>query len=169
MIAAAKAAIIGTAAGALAIGLGYALLPDQGTGPLLQWSDAAVVTRGHGIYDRDCVNCHGPLTKPRSTSGLVTSHYMAPPHDASGHTWKHPDYALFKLTKSGEAEGICKATKGGGMPRFGQTLSDRQIVDVLSYIKSTWPADIRASQDETNTLYAAQNAAVRALIDASRP
>ncbi|WP_181164689.1 c-type cytochrome [Amaricoccus solimangrovi] len=54
------------------------------------------------------------------------------------------------------------------MPRFATALSDRDIVDVLSYIKSTWPADIRARQDEINRLYATQNAAVRDLLDLGR-
>ena len=50
------------------------------------------------------------------------------------------------------------------MPRFGAALSDGEIVDVLSYIKSTWPEELRAKQEAVNALYAAQNAAYRELI-----
>jgi hypothetical protein len=51
------------------------------------------------------------------------------------------------------------------MPRFEQTLTDRDVIDVLSYIKSTWAAEIRAEQDAVNRLYGSQNAAVRNLLD----
>jgi len=50
------------------------------------------------------------------------------------------------------------------MPKFERTLTDAEIVAVLSYIKSLWPADIRAQQDSLNRLYAAENAAVRRLL-----
>jgi mono/diheme cytochrome c family protein len=33
------------------------------------------------------------------------------------------------------------------MPAFGETLTDDQIIAVLSYIKSTWPQSIRDSHD----------------------
>ncbi len=36
------------------------------------------------------------------------------------------------------------------MPGFPGSLSDRQIWAVLAYIKSTWPADIRAVQEQVN-------------------
>ena len=53
------------------------------------------------------------------------------------------------------------------MPEFGQALSDREIVDVLSYIKSTWSENIRVRHDEINLLYEGQNTAVRELLDLS--
>lgn len=51
------------------------------------------------------------------------------------------------------------------MPRFEQALTDREVVDILSYIKSTWPPEIRAEQDKTNGLYARQNAVIRDLLE----
>jgi mono/diheme cytochrome c family protein len=33
------------------------------------------------------------------------------------------------------------------MPAFEDTLSDEDILAILSYIKSTWPADIPRRQD----------------------
>ena len=50
------------------------------------------------------------------------------------------------------------------MPRFSDSLGDREILDVLAYIKSTWPEDIRAAQEELNLLHRAQNEAYRALL-----
>jgi mono/diheme cytochrome c family protein len=69
----------------------------------------------------------------------------APPHDASGHTWHHPDDVLFGITKRGLAP---YAPPGyvSDMPAFGGTLSDDEIRAVLAYIKSQWPPQIRARQ-----------------------
>ncbi|MCC2634961.1 MAG: cytochrome c, partial [Ramlibacter sp.] len=36
------------------------------------------------------------------------------------------------------------------MPAYEGVLSDAEIVAVLSYIKSQWPADIRRKHDELN-------------------
>lgn len=71
----------------------------------------------------------------------------APPHDASGHTWHHPDRILFEIIKQGAA-----AIIGGGyesdMPGFGGTLTDAEIRAIIEYIKSTWPARERQYQAE---------------------
>ena len=37
------------------------------------------------------------------------------------------------------------------MPAYEGTLSDEQIIAVLSYIKSTWPKEIREYHDHLNT------------------
>jgi mono/diheme cytochrome c family protein len=133
---------------------------------LLAWDDATVVARGRALYAARCAACHRAHGEGQSAaSGGDPTTVPAPPHDASGHTWQHPDFALIQLTKSGKTSAACGALDPGTMPRFAATLSDRDIVDVLAYIKSTWPADIRARQDEINRLYVNQNAAVRALLD----
>ena len=36
------------------------------------------------------------------------------------------------------------------MPAYEGTLSDEEIVAVLSWIKSQWPPDVRARHDELN-------------------
>ena len=147
------------------VGLGAAgllLWPDRPDPQLLAWDDAAAVARGHAVYSRSCSTCHGPLDGGTPASAPPPEERTAPPHGADGHTWQHPDYALFQLTKSGEVADLCRTLDVSGMPQFGDDLSDHQIVDVLSYIKSTWPVHIRAEQDAVNALYAAQNAAYRA-------
>ena len=74
----------------------------------------------------------------------------APPHSEKGHTWHHADKLLFELTKFG-----LKKLAGGNyesdMPAYEEVLSDEEIIAVLSYIKSTWPADIREYHDHLNT------------------
>ena len=66
----------------------------------------------------------------------------APPHDASGHTWHHPDQLLFEITKFG---GQKNAPEGfiSAMPEFGDILNDEEIWASLAYIKSRWPENIR--------------------------
>jgi len=113
--------------------------------------NAEVVTRGKAVYAAECASCHGqnlegqPDWRQRGDNGRLP----APPHDASGHTWHHPDQQLFELTKLGPA-----ALVGGGyesdMPGYANTLSDDDIVAVLSYIKSTWPEEIRQRHDLLN-------------------
>ncbi len=73
----------------------------------------------------------------------------APPHDASGHTWHHPDAVLFGITKHGLVPGKYAPPKyGSDMPAFGGALSDDEIWSVLSYIKSSWPQEIQKAQRE---------------------
>ncbi len=73
----------------------------------------------------------------------------APPHDASGHTWHHPDDVLFRITREGPG-----AVAGNGyesnMPGFAETLSDFEIRTVLAFIGSTWPEAERQYQAEMN-------------------
>jgi mono/diheme cytochrome c family protein len=53
---------------------------------------------------------------------------------------------LFKMTKFGPAVLIGGDYKTD-MPGFKDILSDAEIIAVLSYIKSTWPEDIRRRHD----------------------
>ena len=39
------------------------------------------------------------------------------------------------------------------MPAFSQTMTDQEIIAVLSYIKSTWPAKTVESHNEINQAY----------------
>jgi len=45
-------------------------------------------------------------------------------------------------------------------------LTDADLVAVLSFIKSTWPAELRASHDRVNVMYGPYNRAVGELIGA---
>jgi len=78
----------------------------------------------------------------------------APPHDATGHTWHHPDQVLFSITKDGLVPGVTAPTGyESDMPAFKSILSDADITAVLAYIKSTWPAELRAAQQEATREY----------------
>ncbi len=149
-----------------AVAIVFADFQDPEDRPLLAWDDPNVVARGQALYRQQCTECHGTIGRDQilSTSSMGSTP-TAPPHDASGHTWRHPDYALVQLTKSGEVAALCRSLDETAMPRFESAMSDRQILDVLSYIKSTWPDEIRAEHDAINRLHRSQNEAVRELLD----
>lgn len=120
-------------------------------------SKAGQVALGAGIYERRCASCHGANLEgqPKWRERLANGRLPAPPHDASGHTWHHPDQVLFDLIKQGVA-----AYAGAGyesdMPAYAGLLSDDEIRAVLAYIKSRWPAHIRDKQAQIDAAHRAK-------------
>lgn len=113
--------------------------------------DPAQVARGKPVYDRHCASCHGTKLEgqPNWQDKLPTGRMPAPPHDASGHTWHHPDAVLFGITQQGLVPGrYAPPGHQSDMPGFGGILSDEEIWVVLAYIKSSWPPHIRKAQHE---------------------
>lgn len=109
------------------------------------------VARGRAVYTQYCAACHGANLEgqPNWQTRLPNGRMPAPPHDASGHTWHHPDPVLFGITKYGLVPGkYAPPSYESDMPAFGGQLSDEEIWAVLAYIKSTWPEKIRAWQSE---------------------
>lgn len=111
------------------------------------------VARGKIVYDQNCAACHGARLEgqPKWQEKLPTGRMPAPPHDATGHTWHHPDNILFGITKHGLVPGkYAPPSYVSDMPTFGSQLSDEDIWAVLAYIKSAWPQEIRDAQAEMN-------------------
>ncbi|HEX9686907.1 MAG TPA: cytochrome c [Burkholderiales bacterium] len=127
----------------------YALL-QEGKSPA-DPGDPEKVARGRSVYVQHCAACHGARLEgqPNWQEKLPSGRMPAPPHDASGHTWHHPDTVLFGITKLGLVPGKYAPPKyESDMPAFGAQLSDQDIWAVLAYIKSAWPDKIRAAQVE---------------------
>jgi len=109
-----------------------------------------LIARGKVVYAQQCASCHGanlegqPNWRERLPNGLLP----APPHDASGHTWHHSDKQLFEMVKNGLGETVPGYETD--MPAYRGMLSDADISAVISFIESTWPADIRARQESLN-------------------
>ncbi len=103
-----------------------------------------MVALGKTVYAESCAACHGanregqPNWRKRNDDGT----FPPPPHDASGHTWHHPDAVLFQIVKLGGQVNAPKDFKSA-MPAFGKTLSDEQILAAIAYIKSMWPPTIQ--------------------------
>lgn len=105
--------------------------------------DATLVAHGQAVYAQNCAVCHGAKLEGQPNWQRIKpdDKLPAPPHDPSGHTWHHSDNRLFLIIKDGLA-----TEYETDMPVFGDVLSDHDIWAVLSYIKSTWPEDIRKRQ-----------------------
>lgn len=73
----------------------------------------------------------------------------APPHDMSGHTWHHSDRVLFEITKKG-TEAFVGGDYQSDMTGYKGILNDYDILAVLSFIKSTWPAKDQKRHDRLN-------------------
>ena len=112
-------------------------------------ADPQQVARGAAVYARHCSACHGAKLEgqPNWQERLPSGRMPAPPHDASGHTWHHPDNVLFGITKNGLVPGKYAPPRyESDMPAFGAQLTDEEIWAVLAYLKSAWPDKIRAAQ-----------------------
>lgn len=114
--------------------------------------DARVVALGREVYAKHCASCHGanlegqPDWRSRGPNGRMP----APPHDASGHTWHHPDAQLLAITRHGLARVIGQPDYRSAMPAYDGVLSDAEILAALSWIKSRWPPAVRARHDAVN-------------------
>ena len=119
---------------------------------LLHPDDAQVVALGKTVYQAHCAACHGARLEGQPDWRIrdATGRLPAPPHDASGHTWHHPDAVLFAITKFGVAKAANLPGYDSAMPAFEGVLSDAEIVAVLSFIEAQWPQDIRRQQAEVN-------------------
>ena len=113
--------------------------------------NAALVALGRDVYGAQCAACHGADLEGQANwrSPLPTGGRPAPPHDANGHTWHHPDQQLFAITKWGGQRYSPPGDKNQ-MPGFADRLSDREIWASLAYIKSRWPEAIRQRHDGIN-------------------
>ena len=112
--------------------------------------DPTLVARGKVVYDEQCARCHGAKLEgqPDWRHRLPNGRMPAPPHDPTGHTWHHSDKQLFDMTKLGPSALV--PGYQSDMPGFADKLSDADIWAALSFIESTWPAEIRAKQQRMN-------------------
>jgi mono/diheme cytochrome c family protein len=144
-----KAGIVSVIALAVAGMTAFVLFQSPKLPPLsADPANATQVAAGQATYAANCASCHGdklqgqPNWKDRKPDGKLP----APPHNATGHTWHHPDQQLFDITKRGVMAIV--SNYQSDMIGFGDKLSDADIWAVLAYIKSTWPTSIQARQAE---------------------
>ena len=109
---------------------------------------AEEIARGDALYAEYCAACHGANLEgqpdwqtPRADGSLP-----APPHDATGHTWHHPDRMLMAIIQDGMSAVV--PDYQGTMPPFRGILSDEDAARILGFIKSRWPERERAYQAE---------------------
>ena len=137
----------------VALSAGFSPLSNNGeTEEIVGWPPPAeTVDLGRVVYQANCAVCHGqngagePDWQVQNADGT----YPAPPHDSSGHTWHHADFQLFDMVKRGSAAYEVPGFRGT-MPAYATVLGDDEIWAVLAYIKSRWPATVRARQESIN-------------------
>ena len=109
-------------------------------------------------YQNHCAGCHGAdlAGQPNWRGYNEDGSLPAPPHDATGHAWHHDTKKLFEYTKLGgqvtlEAVGVTGYPSG--MPAFKDSLSDEEIWEILSYMRSTWPEEIQDAHATRHPLF----------------
>ena len=129
----------------------YAYTMNKDNKIILMPNDASLVSLGQKIYLQNCASCHGVKLEgqknwqTRDDEGYL----LAPPHDETGHTWHHNDEYLFLMTKYG-IEKIIGKKYPNNMPAYEDILSDKEIIAVLSFIKSSWPKKIQEIHNNIN-------------------
>jgi mono/diheme cytochrome c family protein len=115
--------------------------------------DATEIAQGQQLYALHCASCHGSELEGEADWQVQNEDgsFRAPPHDASGHTWHHSDALLLESIRLGGARLPDDIGGTSKMPVFEGILTERQMVAILTYIKSTWPGDIRLIQWEQTT------------------
>ena len=118
----------------------------------LLYQDQSVVDLGENVYQDHCAGCHGWNLEGQTNwhKRDQDGYLLAPPHDETGHTWHHADNLLFEMTKYG-IQALAGDDYKTRMLAYEGTLSDDDIVAVLSYIKSQWPDKvIQIHNEQTN-------------------
>lgn len=145
-------AVIGVAIALIGAIWATQLRSELKPGALFSADDGKVVAKGQQIYNANCAACHGADLKGEANWRRPNSEGLlpAPPHDKSGHSWHHTDDLLFEITKYGLAKITGQKDYKTNMPVYDGVLSDEEIIAALSYIKSTWPENIRDRHDQMN-------------------
>jgi S-disulfanyl-L-cysteine oxidoreductase SoxD len=139
-------ALLSFTLGALVIVTGWHVEPlawGAGTASLFGQSQVQVGERLFSVY---CASCHG-LDRPASIT-------YPPRHDATGHTWQHPDCQLLAIVRDG-GDDMTRAMRASQAPpgmvemaAFKDRLTDDEIVAVLAYIKTLWTPEERQFQEQ---------------------
>lgn len=110
----------------------------------------AQVADGRELYGSFCAECHGANLEGEEAWQTPNDDgsFRAPPHDASGHTWHHDDKVLLETIRLGGTRLTGQMAGASNMPAFEQSLTGDEMTAILSYIKSSWPDDIRMIQWE---------------------
>ena len=100
--------------------------------------DPEKIKRGEEVYRKNCASCHGPNGEatPGWRNPGADGRYPPPPLDGSAHAWHHSTETLERMIRVGSPDGV------GGMPAWDGKLTNREIDDVIVWIKSLWPDEV---------------------------
>ena len=113
--------------------------------------DPSQVDHGRQIYVQNCARCHGQRAEgaPNWQQSDARGNLPPPPHDDSGHTWRHSDAQLAEIIQNGLRDRFNK-TPELTMPPFKDRLSSEEIAAVIVFFKSLWSPEHRSFQAEQN-------------------
>lgn len=133
---------------ASALALAVIVLLRAGSGDR---NGSEAIAHGQAIYAVNCAQCHGNRLEGQANwqTPYPNGRMPAPPHDGTGHTWHHPDDMLAGIVKKGMKPYVDPSYESD-MPAFGSRLSEPDIRDVLSFIKSTWPEEAKRWQADVS-------------------
>lgn len=109
--------------------------------------DPAQAAQGRAVYLRSCASCHGQRAEGAKnwTEPDARGNLPPPPHNDTGHTWRHSDRELAEMIRNGWRDPFNK-TPELTMPPFKDRLSDEDIEAVIIYLKSLWSVEHRRWQ-----------------------
>jgi mono/diheme cytochrome c family protein len=149
-------ALVRTLAAGLAVLVGYGIITVPGQAASAPSTphlalDRDRIARGRQVYLRHCAACHGPNAEgaPNWQKPDARGNLPPPPHDDSGHTWRHPDTQLAEIIRDGFRDPFNR-TPELTMPPFRGVLSDEEVAAVVGYFKSLWSPEHRRYQEEQN-------------------
>lgn len=92
---------------------------------------------GLGIYGEYCASCHGRAAEGAPNWQVLDENgeLPAPPHDSTGHTWRHTDTELFEMIANGWRDPFNRSERPT-MPGFRDKLTANQIRAVIAYLKT---------------------------------
>ncbi|MHC1479366.1 c-type cytochrome [Frateuria aurantia] len=90
-----------------------------------------VAKRGQHLYEANCSACHN--TQGQGVEGMVTGFAGNP-----GVQSKDASSLIHTVLDGGRAAVTVTNPTGAGMPSFAWKMSDADIADVLSYVRSAW-------------------------------
>lgn len=145
----------------LGIAVSMALLASQaladydGVLITLEPDNHSLTSEGYFLYQDHCAACHGVDLEGQEgwANNQDADTPLAPAHDDTGHSWHHADDELFEMTKFGFDILMGWEEGRSGMPGYADSLSDTEILAILSFMKSTWSPQSRQWQDQVNALF----------------
>lgn len=111
--------------------------------------DPEAVALGRAVYREHCAACHGTAREgaPDWQTPNEMGELPAPPHDSTGHTWKHSDAMLYHIVREGWRDPFNR-TERLTMPAYEEILSPEETRAVITYLTTLWTREQRAFQWE---------------------
>ena len=115
--------------------------------PMERWYSFKHISQGGKVFQENCAACHGKLGEgaPDWKQVGADGKYPAPPLNGSGHAWHHPLRMLLHVVRNGSPGGE------GGMPAWGEKLSEDEMIAAIAWFQSKWSDQIYSTWMQLET------------------